>query len=981
MKKTISLFLATTLFFTSTTFAFDRSYDYSSDPTIFGETASNIYVGKTENNDKIQNLRFVDTVGSPYAESIARMGAFDIIKGTSNQYRPNSLVTNQETLAFLVRMAGLEREAMQQAETIRSEDDTLNNVWALGYLNVAMQMGLIEQTEYNQSLSADQASLDPATSFLREAPTTREQLAVWIYDFIMLANPDAFPLDETVQSVLTFNDYGNISVENVQKIEAVTSAGIMEGTTPTTFNPNGTVTRGEMAQILSNIDSYYYDQLGYEEKRGTVAGIQVEIQQDEVDRDARVNIYVRTSTGDVDILQNYYNNDISPQTKSMNVPVYKNGAVYGLQALESDDKIEYVIDTNTNEVLYVQVISSNSPRKQVSGKLLEVDFENGELTIVDRNEIKKVYPIASTIYGDDYIYIDNQKRKIGEIPIGSTVDLIVINNVVMEVQYVGEDVQFKEYRGIVLENNPQLGYMIILDNDGNKINLKYYSNEINVEKQQYYDIDDEVGYIDEVFPSFQYDPRDTVISDIEVGDIVFVKPYEDEPGVIESISATTNYTMKYGQIKQIVPKEDTTNMLVEFENGATSYYEVPNNVPITKNGKMINRNDIQVGDYAKFLVNQAIIAPGYVEESVKEIVVEGSANYVNSIIKGNVVGYDPIQNKLLIDNTRTLVAGQWSNYDGIESFDLNRNVEIYSNGERTNIDYLNRYLREGTAYVAVQNSFTGDEVKKVSVYDGRDQVLNRDTVVESSPSGDFTILNGYQNISTDDGTIVVRHGRLVDNNNIQPYDYGTVVLNGGNHASVVEIVDRPNTGGKMVIRGRVQSVDEGDSFTVQSMVVLEDDEWIYTPVERQFEIDNKTTFLIDGQYMNLDEFLGYTSNTAIDEVYNIVSDGVRAELVTDGSYAKQSITGTVYDVSDNTIYLKDVMYKDEDSNTWDTLSDINNTAVVTTEFNSIVLRNGDLISSTDLKVGEKILVMTPSLPEEKTSGMTVTGTIVTVEKN
>ncbi len=980
MKKIISLVVASTLILTSTVCAFDRNYSYLNDSTIFSEEVQNTYIGSTENTDKIQNLKFNDIQNSMYAESIIRMGAFNVIKGEGSSYNPTGLVTNEEVIAFLIRMNNMEQEALTAAEGIRSENEALSNLWSLGYLNVAVQIGLLQQRDFNQALSTDQENLDPETSFLRAAPITREQLAVWIYDFIMINNNEAFPLQETVQSIFKFNDYANVSVENIQKIESVTSSGIMSGKTENTFLPKGTVTREEVAKILSNINSFYYEQMGYEEKSGSVGAVDVKIQQEVVGKDANTDVYVRSSGGTVDILRNYFNNDISPQTKSRNAPVFRGGEVYGLSSLQPEDVIKYVVDTENSEVVYVEVVKLLAPSEKVQGKLLSVDFENNTLTIVDANEIKYVYPIANSNITNDALIINGNLINLGEIPIGSTIELELLNNVAKSINYIGEDTIINEFRGIVLENNPKLGYMIVIDNNGERHNMKYYSNDIVVEKQQYYDIDDEVGYIDEVFPSFEYDPRDSIISDIEVGDIVFIRPLEEDTTVIKSISATTNYTMKYGQIKQISFVEDTTNILVEFENGTTSFYEVPNNSPVTKDGKFLNRNDIMVGDYAKFLLNQAIIAPGYVEESVKEVVVEGSANYINSIIKGSVVGYDAIQNNLLIDNTRVLTSGKWSNYNGIETFKINKNIEIYNNGQRTNIDYLNRYLREGTAYIAVKNSYSGDEIKKVSVYSGRDELLGRDTVVTSSPTGDFTLLNGYRNVSSDEGTIVVRYGRLIDNNNIQPLDYGTVALNGGNHASVVEILNKPHDGGKMVARGRILSVDEGDNFSVKSMVVLEDTNWIYTPVERQFEIDQNTVFLIGDEILAYDKFIEYTTNSQIDNVYNIVSNGTYAEVVSDSVYAKYSIRGDIYETSDGEIRLNNVLYKNNDTNDWDTLSDINNTSVVNIAFNSIVMKNGQIIKATDLVKGEQVLVMSTELPEDKSAGMTIDGIIVNVEK-
>ncbi len=41
-----------------------------------------------------------------------------------------------------------------------------------------------------------------------------------------------------------------------------------------------------------------------------------------------------------------------------------------------------------------------------------------------------------------------------------------------------------------------------------------------------------------MFPNFKYDPRDTTIDQIEAGDIVFIRPKEDNPSQIEKISAS-----------------------------------------------------------------------------------------------------------------------------------------------------------------------------------------------------------------------------------------------------------------------------------------------------------------------------------------------------------------------------------------------------------------------------------------------------------
>ena len=78
----------------------------------------------------------------------------------------------------------------------------------------------------------------------------------------------------------------------------------------------------------------------------------------------------------------------------------------------------------------------------------------------------------------------------------------------------------------------------------------YYPYDLQVEKQPYYESEDKIGYLDEMFPNFSYDPRDTDISNIKAGDCIYVR--KNQEGVITYISAYNDYIMRYGKIISLI---------------------------------------------------------------------------------------------------------------------------------------------------------------------------------------------------------------------------------------------------------------------------------------------------------------------------------------------------------------------------------------------------------------------------------------------
>ncbi len=980
MKKALSIIITLVISLSSVfpTFAL-------TDEKILTDPITNMYTGRTEAQTIIKNINFKDVPATFWArEAITRSGALNMVKGFNNNYNPSGTVSKEEAIAFLMRGVGLEIASQQAGITAMAAapgQTGLQNIWSLGYLNMASQIGVITPAEYTEALTAT------PVNFIRTAPATREEVADWLVKAITYKDPQSFISSETQQKVYTFTDWKQIDVTKVSAVESISTNKIMTGTNGL-FKPKGNISRAEMAQVLKNMDSIYFKAMGIEKKIGTV-GVLKDAQQNQTgSASAWRNIYIRTDAGTIDAIQYELQSSSSPQAKNKDAVVYLNGAgtIGGLNLLEEGQQIEYLVDTATSTVLYVQMVKGVS-EYTLQRLLYSFDITDGQIITKDDTGKQFTYPVVKGLYGTNgtksYLVIDQKDRDMKSLPIGSRVELTILNDVVKEIKFIGQKEIYPEIRGIVVENNSELGYITIIDNTGAEVTKKYYSDDMVVEKQPYYTEQDDIGYLNQMFPHFQYDPRSTVISEVEPGDIVFILPDSEDPEAITSISASTNYIMKYGKIKQFKANGNEGQVLIEYEDKSTAWFDVPDGIFVSEDGKPKKVSDIQAGDWAKLLVNQAIIEPGHVMQSVKEITLEGSEHFISNIVKGQLNSINPIQNQLILQNVQTLSKTGWSNYTQLKQFSLSgKDVEYYYQGKRISLDYANKFLKrsDGDVYVGLENSYATERVKIVTFRQGRDELLPSDTVLDANGSGAFSIITNSGDIKTDQGTIVRRYGRLVDGNSIMPSDYARVALNGENNAAVVDITDMPDISGVVISRGRIATINDDTSFKIQSMATLAGTSWAFSPIQREFTIDYDTKYLDSTGLTDPKKFITYTTDTKVDKVYNIVVDGTKATYVVDSPYTTKSVKGTIYDITDTTVSIKDAYVYNETTGKWTLVSNTNSTLVITVPTNSIIVKNNKVVTTSGLVKGDSIRVMTDKLDAKVLPATNITGYIILNEK-
>lgn len=978
MKKISAVLLSAIL-----TFNISASTFANTDVTIYTDTVQNTYTGKPHVTETIANLNFTDIGDYWAAEAIVKAGAFNMIKGYNNLYDPYKNLTNQEALAFILRLMGLEEQAQAAGVMLANEvssPDALS-IWSRGYLYTAWQQGLITEQEYREGSQLDQSALGEG-QFARGEYVSRERIVDWLVKAVNMMGAGLVPNEQ--QSIYNYSDWLDVNLAYINNIEIALDNGIIRGS-GTAINPKDYMTRGELAQVLSNLDNIYYSMNGFTKKTGTVRGIQdsqvTQTGSASLDRD----IYIRADDGTVDILKYSIGVSTSPTDDILDAVVYNGTSVTGLGSLREGSQIEYIVNDANKIVEFVSVKATALETSYANGKILSVDFDNNFIQIQDLND--KVYSyymndglIGYDTYGE-FIYIDEKRRRVDEVPYGSMVQLLLRNNGVSYIKFVGEASLLSEVQGVVIENNPDYGYLVIRDTNGDEIVKNYFADSVEVEKQPYYTEADDVGYLDQLFDNFDYDIRDSDISKIEVGDIVYLRSDADNPTYISQLSAKTNYTVKYGKITELSDSETYVTISVEAEDGQISIYEISKtNVPVSKGGSPVTTYDILAGDNVQLLVNEAIISPGYVTEVVKEVYIEDIGHKIGDILKGQIGSLNPIQGTLALQNSYTLRTDGWGNYQQIRqlSYDNNK-VEYYYNGEKVTLDYVQNNLTNfgGDVYVALEQGFGGDVISKLTFRNERDQEKDPDLII-AIEGGNVTTASG-ETLQVDSGTIIRKNGNLVNVGAISMNDYAYIILNGDNKAAVLDI-DSPSVSVMPTIgRVRVGSIVENKSFTSTSISVLQGTEWQYSPIQRTFTIDEQTLFMREEGIELITSFIGYSDDTSIDKSFTIVYEGDKVTHLIENSYPQNVVSGTIYSPGTEIVGVKDAKYLDDD-NIWQTLSVINPTMdiVIGAASNTLVFKDNKVVSLNSLEANDQIMVYTMELPEDPTSGMQIDGIIIMV---
>ncbi|MCL2665910.1 MAG: S-layer homology domain-containing protein, partial [Defluviitaleaceae bacterium] len=249
------------------------------DDFIFLDPINDIYSGTSDASQQILYFNYTDLLDTPGGndarDAIVRSSALGAFIPGGARFNPGSNLDRQEAIAIIIRTIGLEADALAAGTALintLSENSPLRDVWSVGYLTVARNIGLINQQQYLDAVAPEQAGPLAANRFSRSASVMREEFADWLYRALLYVNQDAFEEPTALRFIYSYTDWENTAADKVEAVEQLIRHRIMIGDGSGMYRPKGNLTRLEAARAIRNLEFIHYDLFGIEAKSGTVAG-------------------------------------------------------------------------------------------------------------------------------------------------------------------------------------------------------------------------------------------------------------------------------------------------------------------------------------------------------------------------------------------------------------------------------------------------------------------------------------------------------------------------------------------------------------------------------------------------------------------------------------------------------------------------------------------------------------------------------------
>lgn len=955
------------------------------DAAISKEPIVNSFNATANGQAVINNLKYTDINNTAYdlKDAIYQNGALDLLKNFgSTKFNPNGNISKEFAL-YLVYMAAnraqdinTQGQALNAARAAAQKKTNLQAVLYDGSLQLAANEGLISQQDLANALQEDQAGLE-ADAFKRGASVQRQEFAAWIAKALLL--PPAYEAQELFNS---YSDWNGAKAENVPFIEAALQNNIMSGDEKGRFNPNSPVTREQAVRILKNAEDVILPLKNMEKRTATIEDIQPTQDTSKGYRADYTVFVVRNSDGTLDEItvetryqtpastSNELTGKVQPSYHT-DIPVFKNGTITNAQSLKKGDRIEYIAGIDDLTVRYARVLSNQGDISYIAAIVNSSNTTAGTMNITPLKQKiqypnedilepqKQTYTNGNIIY-ENHTYSNSVLNAVTKAPADmaailpeSVVIVGIKQNIITEIV----PVKVKKKReqglvsGIVEENNPQLGYLTLYNQDGTG------KTPIELSTLRTFNYSDPNGV--EVYKN--HIPAE--LEDIESGDTVFVRI--DDTGAVTSVSSVPNYFVSYGRIINI----RMNSVTVENERGRQLQYNTEG-VAVIKGGKLSKLSQLKDGDKVKLLVNRA---PNVT--LLKEITVESGDKLVANIYKGIFDSYNDISEQIIITDPWTLRNGKWVK-DETEPFrkvKLDKGFLAYYEGGKKSVKDLNRLMKGTTVYIASEKDYgSGENGVLATFINESDKEVPYNDKVYTTGSNKFVLQQVQANILYNPGTIVVKDGRLVQGASVHENDYAYVVANRDNDtgsivAGVVSIEQRPATEAVQLYRGRISGIDQYNSVTLESYSKLNGFNWEYANTPMTFNLNSNTRITDNDGIVGQVDFNAYSgAGTFKGRTVYILSDGTTAAEISTAPYGNINISGELAAASGavigdegtlltqpNMLELRNCKYYNSSSHLWVDMGDSKFNLLT----NSLLLKNNKRINPSELKKGDRLRVL------------------------
>jgi hypothetical protein len=476
--------------------------------------------------------------------------------------------------------------------------------------------------------------------------------------------------------------------------------------------------------------------------------------------------------------------------------------------------------------------------------------------------------------------------------------------------------------------------------------------------------------------SFEIDNRPANKKDFKTGMEVSIWVRNGNLYRILSYSAQNpGYIPEGGKVRNgTVKKIDRNQLIIQLPTGKEETYFTTSETTATKNNNVVLLDVLYVGDHVNIYFDEIDT------QMISRIEIEGDSVLIKDIYKGRINIVDKYNNYITLSGVEVFRNGNWEKVSGSLRLPFTSDTPVYSAGQLLSYSNIQRY-RGRTVYAAVKDYFGTDKIERMVIKSQYETVYN-DKIEDINWYEEALELGNKRNLAFNEGTMVIKSGRMVDRFEINLNSDAFITADGRNTEQTANLIyiynedlNNSNIGQRRIYSGRLDEVLPG-SVNTRELFYLDINEWKSYNFLKEFYFDSETIIFDSENNRQISQEEFYSGEYAVDEnsdSYNLYgkrdwnayfySDGDRITHILlqkpMDSLLRQRITnGTVESVENDlqvgwSFYLRNGSDWSSQKSKWMARS-------ASTRINgqkSMIIKNGKLISPSELLPGDRLYII------------------------
>lgn len=418
---------------------------------------------------------------------------------------------------------------------------------------------------------------------------------------------------------------------------------------------------------------------------------------------------------------------------------------------------------------------------------------------------------------------------------------------------------------------------------------------------------------------------------------------------------------KSKQKSGIVTKIDPNGMfiVVKLDQGSETTFYVNKNTDFLKGNDSVDLSTLYEGDRVHLKFSTATTSV------LAEVEIVTTGIVIKNLYKAEFQSVNTASNKMTVKNAQPFVNWLFGtrNSTSLSTFEFAKNTPIYAGNKKITKNDLKNYRTSDVYFVTIEQ-FGKEIVQKIMVLENYERTYY-EPMTAVNISSKFIRLKDAGKINFHEGTILVRHGRLIEPSTLVAYGTAFVVTDGltkSNYAQVINITNdgfmAPNLNTHNLYFGQLSEVS-GYDVKLTNLYQLQNHIWT-SMKSTEFSFSNSThaeenyggaTIRIipnmDLKWKISDYGYFYVKDGHIQAIHFITSKEWVGQVVSSGRVQ------SVDTMTDNEkVTLKNVSRWMD--NSWTEMGSMPNVSIN----KALIIRDGKVIEPKDIRVNDRAVLIT-----------------------